>query len=362
MLLAILVGVLFVGYGTAYVASEDVRFLTRAGFEENRILRARRPIDRVIADPGTDPDLRAALGLVLEVRDYADSVGLAAKETYTTYADVERDTLLLVLSASPKDCLCPYTWRYPIVGRVPYKGFFDFDMAHRSAADLAARGFDISLRPSAAFSTLGWFNDPLLSTAVSPDSVELAALVFHEITHNTVYVPGAAPFNEGLAQMVGYLTAAQFFEERGDSLLAQRARGRWQDEVALSAYYDRLTDKLDSLYGREPPPDSIALEVGRTRVGEWAGEFLADSVGPRLSTYRVESREPRPINNARIIARRIYRTKLNLFDAWYMANGWDVRQTMGALEPVLDGVTGAGGGGGDSAYVALERALSAIKD
>jgi predicted aminopeptidase len=356
MLLAILVGVLFVGYGTAYVASEDVRFLTRAGFEENRILRARQPIDRVVADPNTDPDLRAALGLVLEVRDYADTVGLAPKETYTTYADVERDTLLLVLSAAPKNCLCPYTWRYPIVGRVPYKGFFDFDMARQSASDLAGKGFDTSLRPSAAFSTLGWFNDPLLSTAVSRDSVELAALVFHEITHNTIYVPSAAPFNEGLAQMVGYLTTAQFFDEQGDSLLAQRARGRWQDEIALSAYYDRLTLKLDSLYGTEPPPDSVALRTGRTQVGEWAGEFLADTVGPRLSTYRIESRAPRAINNAHIVARRIYRTNLSLFDAWYVANGRDVAQAIRALEPVLDGVTG------DSAYVALERALSAIQD
>ena len=303
-----------------------------------------------------EPDLRAALGLVLEVRDYADTVGLAAKSTYTTYADVERDTLLLVLSAAPKNCLCPYTWRYPIVGRVPYKGFFDFDMARQSAADLAGRGFDTSLRPSAAFSTLGWFNDPLLSTAVSRDSVELAALVFHEITHNTVYVPSAAPFNEGLAQMVGYLTAAQFFDDRGDSLLAQRARGRWQDEIALSAYYDRLTHKLDSLYGSEPPPDSTALETGRTQVGKWAGEFLADSVGPRLITYRVESREPRPINNARIVARRIYRTKLNLFDEWYVANGRDIARAIEALEPVLDGVTG------DSAYVVLERALPTLRD
>lgn len=356
MLLAILVGVLFVGYGTAYVASEDVRFLTRAGFEENRILRARRPIDQVAVDPNTSPELRASLELVLEVRDYADTIGLAANKTYTTYADVERDTLLLVLSAAPKNCLCPYTWRYPIVGRIPYKGFFDFDMARKSAAELAGRGFDTSLRPSAAFSTLGWFNDPLLSTAVSRDSVELAALVFHEITHNTIYVASAAPFNEGLAQMVGYLTAADFFERQGDSLLAERARGRWQDEVALSDYYDRLSAKLDSLYGREPPPDSLALETGRTRVGTWAGEFLADSVGPRLATYRVESREPRPINNAHIVARRIYRTKLDLFDAWYVANDRDIRRSVAQLIPLLDGVTG------DEAYGVLEQALATHED
>lgn len=356
MLLAILVGVLFLGYGTAYIASDEVRYLTRAGFEETRILRARTPIATVVADPDTDPAVRDLLTLVVEVRDYAEALGLDAKETYTTYVDVERDTLLLVISAAPKDCLCPYTWKYPIVGRVPYKGFFDFEMAHRAAADLHQRGFDSYLRPSAAFSTLGWFNDPLLSTALTRDSVELAALVFHEITHNTLFVSSAVPFNEGLAQMVGYLSAAEFFEGEGDSLLAARARARWTDEVALGSYYDRLTQKLDSLYHREPPPDSLELEVGRETVGAWAGEFLADSVGPQLLTFRVEDRQPRQINNARIVSRRIYRTKLYLFEDWYQAHDSSVSLAVAAITELLDGVPG------DSAYVVLERRLEGDGD
>ncbi|MBA3444416.1 MAG: aminopeptidase, partial [Gemmatimonadales bacterium] len=117
MIFFTLVAVLFAGYGTAYLASEDVRYLTRAGFEETRILQSRQPIARLVRDSTTDPVLRQTLGLVLQTRDYAARLGLEAKATYTTYTDVGRDTLLLVLQAAPKDCICPYTWKYPIVGR-----------------------------------------------------------------------------------------------------------------------------------------------------------------------------------------------------------------------------------------------------
>lgn len=204
----VVVAALFAGYGTAYLASDDVRYLTRAGIEETRILHARQPITELAADPRTDPALRDALGLVVASRDYAARLGLEAKETYTTYADVGRDTLLLVLQAAPRDCICPYTWKYPIVGRIPYKGFFDTRAARREADRLAARGYDVHLRPSGAFSTLGWFNDPLLSTSLREDSLDLANTVIHELTHNTFYASGQAVFNESFANFVGARGAA----------------------------------------------------------------------------------------------------------------------------------------------------------
>jgi predicted aminopeptidase len=349
MIFLIAVGVLFAGYGTAYLASEDVRYVTRAGLEESRILREARPLGELIADPSVKPEFRASLSLVRQTRDYAVELGLAANRTYTTFTDVGRDTLLLNLSAAPRDCICAHTWKYPIVGRIPYKGFFDFRKARLEADRLAARGYDVYLRRAAAFSTLGWFNDPLLSTALTRDSVELAALVFHELAHNTLYIRSATPFNESFAEYVGYHAAERFFRTLGDTAAARRALNRWHDEVVLGRYYAELTQQLNRFYGTKP--DSAALEAGRADAARWARAQLEGPVGAELRTYRIGRLAERPINNAQLIGATIYRTRLELFDRWHLQHGHDVARSVSAMKELMDGAEG------DSAYARLEQAV-----
>lgn len=336
--LLIAAGALLLGYGAAYVASEDVRYLTRAGFEETRILTGREPITRVATDSSHPAAVRAAAGLVVAVRTDAIRFGLDANETYTTYSDVGRDTLLLVLTASPANCLCPVTWRYPFVGRVPYRGYFDFEAGRREAREYAERGHDVHLRPAAAFSTLGWFNDPLLSTAVTTDSVELAALVFHEIAHNTIWVRDAADFNESFAQWVGYHAARRFFLARGDTALAVRALDRWHDEKILGRYYDRLVERLDSLYADRPTGEALAS--GRAAIAAWSRDTLLSPFGQALRTVPAARLAERPLNNAALIGVRLYRTGLDLFDAWLWQHDDDLAVAIYSLRQLLDGVEG----------------------
>jgi predicted aminopeptidase len=340
---------LFVGYGTAWLVSDEVRYLTRAAAEEARILERRRPLDEVVGDPRTSPEVRGLLSLVQEVRAYADTLGLEAGDTYTAYTDVGRDTLLLVLTAAPKDCICPHTWKYPIVGRVPYKGFFDFRMARKVAADFESRGFDIYLRPSAAFSTLGWFNDPLLSTALTRDSLELAATVFHEMAHNTLWIQGAAPFNESFAQYAGYRSAEAFFRARGDSAKATRAADRWADERVMAEYYRELVARADSFYRSRPA--GAVLDSGRAELGRWARETLGGPVAARLRSYQIGPMAERPINNARLIGVLIYRTHLDWFEQWHEREGQDIRRAIASLRTLLERADG------DSAFARLERGL-----
>jgi predicted aminopeptidase len=325
------IGALVLLAAVAWAVSREVRYLTRAAIEEALILARARPISAVVADPATDAATRGRLQLVLAVRDFAaDSLHLAARRTYTTYSRIGRDTLVLVLSASPSDRLAAYTWSYPIVGRVPYKGFFDRAGALAEAARLQRRGMDTYVRVSDAFSTLGWFNDPLLSTIVREDSVDLAATVIHEILHNTIWVPGNVPFNESLADFVGYRGAERFFLSRGDRRSAAFAVARWLDEIRLAHFYDSLAAKLQRLYaGASQGP---VLEEQRQRIFSEARDELAGPVAKTLRTIDGRALAHRPLNNAVVVAARLYRTGLERFEALLAGDDGDVVRAIADLK------------------------------
>jgi predicted aminopeptidase len=320
----------------AWCVSREVRYLVRAAAQEAVILARRTPIATVVADPSTDPATRGKLQLVLAARDFAaESLHLTARRTYTTYSRVGRDTLVLVLSASPPDRLAEVTWSYPVVGRVPYKGFFDRDQAVAEARRLEREGMDTYLRVSDAFSTLGWFNDPLLSTIVRDDSVDLAATVIHEILHNTVWVPGQVAFNESLADFVGYRGAERFFRSRGDGVAAGRAAGRWQDEIRLAHFFDSLAVRLERLYASGVRGPALAAE--RQRIFRAAADDLAGPVGRTLRTIDGRALARRPLNNAVVIAQRLYRSDLELFERLLGDDGGDIVRTIARVQARLAG-------------------------
>jgi predicted aminopeptidase len=285
----------------------------------------------VLKDAKTDSATRYKLSLVLDARHFAsDSIGLHAKKSFTQYTKLEHDTLVLLVSAAHKDRLQQHTWWFPIVGRVPYKGYFDFKAARNSAQDFERRGYDVYLRPASAFSTLGFFNDPLLSTTLRTDSLNLASTVIHELTHNTFYASGQAIFNESFAEFVGARGASWFFRSRGYPAAAEIVEARWADDRVLSAFWERLYKTLDSAFKAHPESRAARLAV-RDTVYSDARKTLVYELGPQLRTIPPTYLERVRLDNAALLAQRVYSTDLSTFERVFRLEGGDLRRTVARI-------------------------------
>ena len=312
------------------VATPIGRYLLRAGWEEAKILKRRRPIAELVRDDSLPAATREKLQLVLDARTFArDSLGLDAGESFTTFTQLRRDTLVLVLSGVYPDQLKQKTWWFPIVGSVPYKGYFDVDQAQRAADALRRDGFEVSLRPASAFSTLGWFNDPLVSTTLRADTIDLVNTVIHELTHNTYYAPGGATFNESFANFVGSRGAAAFFRSRGSLKAADEAEARWYDERLMGSFWGQLFKRVDSAFKAHPGDSNRARRIAtRDTIYRAARDTLNNVLGPRFRVIGPRTLERIRINNAAVMARRVYLTDVDLFDAVWQREKRNTRATI----------------------------------
>lgn len=314
-------------------------YVIKAGIAEAKILRARRPIPEVLQDSATDADTRGKLSFALEARRFAaDELGIDVGDAYTQYTQLDTDTLALVVSAAHKDRLVPKTWWFPIVGHVPYKGFFDEEDAREAQADLEAEGFDTYLRPTAAFSTLGWFNDPLLSTVLRGDDVEVVETVLHELAHRHLFVPGRVGFNESFATFVGRVGAARFFctREGGgpDTVKCLRAQARWRDYQRFSVFVDGLVAELEALYARGDLDRAAKLDRREVIFTAALERFDAD-VQPAFERFTFGGFRRTPLNNATLLARMRYYHRLPDFQGLLEEEGGALA---GVLQRLKDGV------------------------
>lgn len=309
-------------------------YVLKAGYHEARILAARKPIPKVIADPKTDEETRRKLRLTLAARNFArDSLALDVNGAYSTFLPLKSDTLALILSAAPPDRLEPVTWWFPIVGRVPYRGFFSLKDARRHEERLQRRGLDTYLRPTAAFSTLGWFDDPLPSTLLRYDDVALVETILHELTHSTLYLSGHVTFNESFASFAGARGAIAFFcggGEHADAEHCRLARDRWTDELRFSAFMDGLAEELRALYARTDLTREEKLLRRREIFAAGLHRFKGE-VQPGFRASRYQWFLDTPLNNATLLARIRYAHRLAAFDAALEQAGGDLRTALRAI-------------------------------
>jgi len=318
--LSLLAAVTLNGCGAGYVL--------RAGYEEARLLWRRQPIATVLAAPDLDPATRAKLELVEQTRAFAAAqLGLRVGGSYTSLATVDAGQIVHVVSAAPRDRLAPLTWWFPIVGEVPYRGYFDRADAEAFAARLEREGNDTLVRPAVAFSTLGWFDDPLLSTMLRDDASRLVETVIHELTHATRYVPNHAAFNESLAMFVGLRGAERFFAARGDLTVSAGVAARWTDALTFSDALGVVSARLDTAY---------ASGVDETQRAALFADLQRQVAGRQWLTAEYAGFWRRPLNNAVVVHDQLYADRLPLFDAALQCMGGDLRATLAAILSGVD--------------------------
>jgi predicted aminopeptidase len=317
-------------------------YLAKAGWAEMKILRGRRPFDEVINDTRTDGETRRKLLLARQARAFAiHMLRLEAGDSYTSFTQLETDTLAWVLSAAHRDRFESKTWWFPIVGRMPYKGYFSEDGARKAQDELEREGLDTYLRTTSAFSTLGWFADPLVSSLLRYDDVNLVETILHELSHNHLFVKGNVRFNESFATFVGRTGAIRFFcgpeEVPQDVPKCQMARERWADYQGFSRFLDEFIGELEAVYGAPDMAVEDKIAAREELFRSYQSRFqVAEGMDPSpispAGSNLVQSFLGRPLNNAILLARMRYFHRLSDFQALLDQHDGDLKATVAELK------------------------------
>lgn len=236
----------------APVGCESVRYYSHIASGQMHIVSQRQSIQELITDPGTDPQLKRQLQQILEIRNFAQrALSLPVGSHYLSYTALDRPYVVWNVSAAPEFSFTPKSWYYPFIGHAAYRGYFSKDMAVRCAEQLKKQGLDVYVGGVTAYSTLGWFSDTVFSTIIRRDESATAALIFHELAHQILYVSDDTTFNESFATTVEQEGLRRWMAANGNPLGYQTyvLQGRRRQEfLALVTNYHK---KLAELYRQE---------------------------------------------------------------------------------------------------------------
>lgn len=278
------------------------------------VMSQARPIASILEDPETPPDLRERLGRVLDIRDFASrDLLLPENGSYRSYADLGRPYVVWNVVATPEFSLEPLTWCFPIAGCVPYRGYFKEESAQSFADKLRSQGYDVHLYGVPAYSTLSWFNDPVLNTFCRREETYLAALIFHELAHQKLYVKNDASFNEAFAVTVEMLGVERWLSAQEQTAKLEGYLERFVREEEFIALLLGVRSRLAEVYAQPLNDDLKRLEKQRI-LQSFRNDY--EALKAAWNGYAgYDSWMQRSLNNAHFSSVSTYRTLVPAFRA-----------------------------------------------
>lgn len=297
------------------------------------IIQQKRDIDDILRDEHVDSKLSQRLQLVQGIRRFAfDELMLPESDSYSEYADLKRNYVLKNLFAAEEFSIRAKQWCYPIVGCAGYRGFFDLERLDEFVSDLQQQNYDVYVASVAAYSTLGWFDDPVLNTFINWPDYRLAGLIFHELAHQQLYVDGDSRFNESFATAVQQAGVEKWLLSQGLDLQLQLYRQHILNRRAVFDLIKQTRNELDQLYQRDINDDE------KRRLKAQALERLKARYQALAKTHQVKDGFQRwfdgELNNARLVSVSTYNDWVPVFSAILVQQQGDFRAFYNEVERI----------------------------
>jgi predicted aminopeptidase len=305
---------------------QAVRFYQQAIAGQCQILLHAQSIPELVADPQTPPSLKAKFEAILRIRQFAaEQLKLPAGKSYLKYTDLHRDCVVWNVNVCPPLSLEPKTWWFPVVGRASYRGYFHELPARLYAGDFSQKGWDVYVDGISTYSTLGWFNDPILNTFVNEPDSELAETIFHELAHRRLFVPGDTDFNEAFATAVASEGVRRWLLAASTPLAYDRYHAGLDKALQFVDLIMAARVQLKAFYDNPSLSDSDKLSRKQDIIAQLRARHaeLKASWGGKSPFDRWFDE---PINNAKLNTVSAYYDLVPAFDALLRANGGNLEE------------------------------------
>ena len=306
-------------FAIGFIGCSTAKYYSHAAVGHLQLTTGLTPIQKVIEQEETNKELRRQLELVTELRDFAENkLSLNVGKAYSKYKHLDRSAAVWVVYAASPFSTKLQSWKYPIVGEYQGRGFFKERMAKEYSAKLHSQGFEVYAGKAIAYSTLGWFSDPLLSTLLDDSDEELAETLFHELAHRTYYLKGDTMFNESFATAFAQNSVQLWLKEKGEEKRLEKYRKKLKRRDEFRSLLQEIKNKLSLIY-KNTNNDSEAILQKRKQDAIQSFKATCTALRKKWNSPKsLESWIDEEVNNAKIAALSVY-----LFKVPYFNRLWD---------------------------------------